>query len=247
MTYDPANPPPPARPFSRPTHPSIPAIVPEGGVRPARPTPYAAAAIRTPADGPALEPRRETAASDEPEATAPGRGRLEQGSEAAPVAAPRNGSPPAPARAVLGTGSGGGGGVPANPEAGLERVDSVSDYPDDAVGSPAAVFGWTEGVADDVGPAGSRQQAAGGAPETSSDLAAGAAQLLEGVARTIRRGQLVLPAMSWPQTAPAVLAGVLTALLAREAQPDLRISAGEPVTGAKPPAGTALRSDAGDR
>lgn len=126
------------------------------------------------------------------------------------------------------------GGVPANPEAEVESVDAVSDYPVDPVWSSDAVVGWGGDVADweTVNASVARPPAAGADAPLSfaaaevemkrepSDLARGAAATLERVARQILRGELVLPSVSWPQTAPAMLAAVLTALLAQPAGED---------------------------
>ncbi|MHB1223694.1 MAG: hypothetical protein ACYC2G_06550 [Gemmatimonadaceae bacterium] len=117
-------------------------------------------------------------------------------------------------------------GVPANPEPAVEAVDSVSDYPTETVWSSDAVFGWGASAADWELVNASTVQTPSHPPDAPpgpptvpdtgpSDLALGAADLLERLARAITRGDVVLPSVVWPQTAPAVLAAVLTALLAR--------------------------------
>ena len=242
MTTDPSDPTPPslARPFSRPTHPSIPAIGTEGAVRPARPTPYAAAAIR---------PREEHDAS----ATASAEPETERGKEPADDTAVGGGAlagasgAPAVAVELRRAGAGGAGsGRTAEPggraRAGGQRL-GLSRRRSRLAGRRVRLG---RGGSDDVEPAGSRFPARPRADSaTVSDLAAGAAQLLEGVARSIRHGQLVLPAMSWPQTAPAVLAGVLTALLARESGRPVSAAANAPA-GERPSGGRAFSGpDAG--
>lgn len=126
-------------------------------------------------------------------------------------------------------------GVPPNPEPALEVVDSASDYPDDTPWSSEAVFDWgtrdsewevevgltdtptlrartVQAVAEDGQP---RQ-----IPEDLDETGAhAAADTLERVAAAIRSGQLILGPLSGRETTPAILASVLSALLAPAQNP----------------------------
>jgi hypothetical protein len=191
--------PPHSPPFSRPTHPGyLPVIQPESDAgRPLRPTPYASAVIL---------PSGADQSRESPEAVG---------------AAPRS-------LRDLPVDHGHPTGIPANPEPAVEGVGAVWDYPADSIWSSDAVFGWGASAADwelvsaSAVPAPSRplpDVVSSGQPArpdaVPSDLARGAAELLEELARAILRGDVVLPSVSWPQSGPAVLAAVLTALLAR--------------------------------
>ncbi len=122
-------------------------------------------------------------------------------------------------------------GVPANPEAELESVDSASDYPFDTPWSSEAEFDWgtrdSEWEVED-GPTATPPAVTGmDTAVPAEDDRAGpvstavdedhtnvAADALESVAAAIRRGELTLSALSGGETTPAILAAVLTALLA---------------------------------
>lgn len=237
MPNDESTPRPPLPPpFSRPTHPGyLPAIHPESEAgRPLRPTPYASAVIPQPAtdqqpSGASVAPAEATgcekhgdgAGTPSPAVAAGQRQSEEAAGERSPAHGIQSlrGLAPHDAHPA---------GVPANPEPAVEAVDSVSDYPADSTWSSDAVFGWEgEASTDDwelvsglpdrapTAPGDAPSDRTSGAGARPSDLALGAAGLLEELAQAITRGDLVLPSISWPQSAPAVLAAVLTALLAR--------------------------------
>lgn len=231
MTHEPPPPRPHlAPPFSRPTHPgSLAPIISPGSpaARPLRPTPYASAVIPA---ATVAAPRESLSDAQEP-ATVAGAG----GSTGV--------APAVPARTGLSLrdlpgGHDHPGGVPANPEPAVEAVDSVFDYPTESVrpAEVAHVTGAASAEWDLLSATSSPEVSAerrpaehgrSGAepnmaePRQASELARGAAETLERLAGAIRRGEVVLPSgVSWPQTAPAVLAAVLTSLLARSAGDD---------------------------
>lgn len=113
-------------------------------------------------------------------------------------------------------------GVPANPETAVEAVDSAADYPTETPWPSESIFDWAEGDSgsetESASSAGS-QAGDGGGHEAGSDLPhlgtiTVAAAALERVADALRRGDLSLPALSGDETDPAILASVLSALLA---------------------------------
>lgn len=205
--------PPLSRPFSRPTHAEgLPAVSPQPGITPARRTPYMGIPIPDTEPFSGQLPGGGDPIGQEHESGAAGSEQLIGMLDGDPTPGPTLAPPPADHGGYARPGA------VADTDAieDGERTDTLSEYPDDPIGSPdeEELFGWAGATADGEGSGQGDADSAGAGAR--SDLALGAAELLEQLARAVRAGELVLPAVGWPQTPPMVLAAVLTALLARE-------------------------------